>query len=213
VGDNFWIGRHPPVIDAAQRSASPDIIAFTAESTSTPVDVLGRLGKQGLIHYVWGEHGEKLGTGEKTWYQKLGVRDAKRVVELLIILFYAVGLFTALSMRRAVLVQIAPIRATLYRQDQSGTVYNRFRVKVANRSNKQQTVVLWIDGLPGTNYASFENALVVDGGQTMEREFEIAAPASASLAPGVNHFRLVSRVGDEKDSVEQTFITPFKDSR
>jgi hypothetical protein len=48
---------------------------------------------------------------------------------------------------------------------------------------------------------------------TLEREFEIAAPTSASLAPGVNHFRLVSRVGDEKDSVEQTFITPFKDSR
>ena len=44
--------------------------------------VLARLGKQGLIHYVWGEQGEKHGTGEKTWYQKLGLRDAKRVVVL-----------------------------------------------------------------------------------------------------------------------------------
>ena len=55
------------------------------------VDVLGRLGKQGLIHYVWGEHGEKLGTGDKSWYQKLGLRDAKRVVVLLIILCYGGG--------------------------------------------------------------------------------------------------------------------------
>lgn len=177
------------------------------------VDVLARLGKQGLIHYVWGEHGEKLGAGEKTWYQKLGLRDAKRVVVLLIILIYATALFTALSMRRAILVQISPIRATLYRQDLSGTVYNRFRLKVANRSKQQQTVVLGIDGLPGTKFVSFENAVVVDGGQTLEREFEIAAPPSAPLVPGVNHFRMVSRVGNEKDSAEQTFIMPFKDSR
>jgi len=50
--------------------------------------------------------------------------------------------------------------------------------------------------------------LVVNGGQTLEREFEIAAPASAPLAPGVNHFRMVSRVGNDRDSVDETFITP-----
>ncbi len=176
-------------------------------------DVLARLGKKGLIHYVWGEHGEKLGTGDKSWYQRLGLRDGKRVVVLLIILFYAAGLFTALSLRRAVLVQIAPIRATLYRQDQDGTVYNRFRLKIANRSNQQQTVVLGIEDLPGAKFASFENAVVVSGGQALEREFEIAAPRSAGVAPGVNHFRLTSRVGNESDAVEQTFITPFKDSQ
>jgi polyferredoxin len=176
------------------------------------VDVLGRLGKQGLIHYVWGEQGEQLGTGEKTWYRKLGVRDGKRVVVLLIILVYAAALFTALSMRRDVLVEISPIRATLYRQDGTGTVYNRFRLQVANRSRKQKTVVLAIDGLPGTNFLSFANAVVVNGGQSLQREFEIAAPPSAGLAPGVNHFRLVSHVGNERDSVEETFITPFGDS-
>ena len=175
------------------------------------VDVLGRLGKQGLIHYVWGEQGERLGTGKKTWYQKLGLRDAKRVVVLLIILCYGAGLFTALSMRRAVLVQISPMRATLYRQDGSGNVYNRFRLQVANRSSRQQTVVLRIDGLPGTNFVNFENAVVVDGGQSLEQEFEIAAPPSAPLPAGVNHFRIESRVGNDKDVVEETFITPFKD--
>ena len=177
------------------------------------VDVLARLGKQGLIHYVWGERGEKLGTGEKSWYQKLGFRDAKRVVVLLIILFYAAGLFTALSMRRTVLVRIAPDRTTMYRVGKDGTVYNRFRVQVANRGHAQAIAQFSIEGLPGTRFADFENAVVVNAGETMEREFEIAAPASAGLPPGVNHFRLVSHVGNEKDSEAETFITPFTDSR
>jgi len=177
------------------------------------VDVLGRLGKEGLIHYVWGEHGEELGTGGKTWYQKLGLRNAKRVVVLLIILFYAAGLFTALSMRRAVLVRVEPDRTTMYRVDKDGIVYNRFRLQIANRSRRQQTVVLAIEDLPGTRFVAFENAVVINSGQSLEREFEIAAPASAPLAPGVNHFQIASRVGNERDSAEETFITPTKDSR
>jgi hypothetical protein len=116
-------------------------------------------------------------------------------------------------MRHAVLVQIAPMRETLYRQEQDGTVYNRFRIKAANRSPQQQTVVLSIEGLPGTKFNSFENALVVDGGQTLEREFEVAAPRSAPLEPGVNHFRLVSRVGNERQVEETTFIMPFGNSQ
>jgi cytochrome c oxidase accessory protein FixG len=177
------------------------------------VDVLARLGKQGLIHYVWGEHGEKLGTGNKSWYQKLGLRDAKRVVVLLIILCYATGLFTALSMRRAVLVRIEPDRTTMYRVGKDGTIYNRFRVQVANRGHQQAIAQFSIEGLPGTSFAGFENAVVVNAGQTVEREVDIAAPPGAPLVPGVNHFRLVSRVGNEKDSEEETFITPFAESR
>ncbi|MGO8797359.1 MAG: 4Fe-4S dicluster domain-containing protein [Candidatus Sulfotelmatobacter sp.] len=176
------------------------------------VDVLGRLGKQGLIHYTWGEQGEPLGTGDKSFYQKLGLRNAKRVVVLLIILCYGAGLFTALSMRRAVLVRIAPDRTTMYRVGKDGTVYNRFRMQIANRSSQQQTVVLAIEGLPEATFVSFENAIVVDRGHALEQEFEIAVPPQAPLTPGVNHFRLTSRVGNEKDSVEETFITPVKDS-
>ncbi len=175
--------------------------------------ILARLGKPGLIHYVWGESGERLGTGDKAWFQKIGLRDAKRVVLMLVLLFYATGLFTALSMRHAMLVQVAPVRASLYRQDKDGTVYNTFHLKAANRSHEQQTIVLAIEGLSGTHFVSFENAALVNPGQTFERDFEIAAPASASLPPGVNHFRLVSRVGGEQDSFDETFITPFQDSR
>ena len=176
-------------------------------------DILAKLGKQGLIHYVWGENGERLGTGDRTWFQKIGLRDSKRVVVLLVLMFYAAGLFTALSMRHAVLVQIAPVRATLYRLDKDGVVYNTFRLKAANRSSHQKTVVLQIDGLPGTHFVSFENAGVLNPGQTLEHDFEIAAPPAAALPPGVNHFRLVSRAGNEHDSFDETFITPFQDTR
>jgi len=179
------------------------------ECIDSCTDVLARLGQKGLIHYVWGEHGEKLGEAGRPWYQKVGIRDAKRVVVLLIILLYGTALFTALAMRRTVMVQISPVRTTLYRKDAEGTIYNTFRLKIANRSRQQQTVVLDIENLPGTHFASFENAIVVDGNQTAEREFEIAAPASAHLQPGVNHFLLISRVGNEKDEAEETFITPF----
>src|SRR5208337_4906255 len=104
------------------------------------VDVLARLGKQGLIHYAWGERGELLGDKGKAWYQRLGLRDSKRVVVLLLVLCYAGGLFAALSMRRAVLVQISPDRSTLYRLGKDGTVYNHFRFKAANRGHAQATV-------------------------------------------------------------------------
>ncbi len=177
------------------------------------VDVLGRLGKQGLIHYVWGEQGEKLGDGNPSWYRRLGIRNSKRVVVLLVILFYGAGLFTALSMRRAVLVRVAPDRATMYTLGKDGTVYNRFRLQVANRGHQQAIAQFAIQGLPGASFVDFENAIVVNPGQTVDREVLIAAPPSAPLAPGVNHFNLLSRVGNETDTAEETFITPEKDFR
>jgi cytochrome c oxidase accessory protein FixG len=177
------------------------------------VDIMGRLGKQGLIHYVWGEQGEKLGTGDKTWYQQIGIRNAKRVVVLLVILCYGAGLLTALSMRRSVLVRIAPDRTTMYRLGPDGTVYNKFRVQVANRGHEQAIAQFSIEGLPGTAFAGFENAIVANAGETVNREIEVAAPPSANLPPGVNHFRLVSRVGHDTDTAEETFITPVKDSQ
>ena len=177
------------------------------------VDVLGRLGKQGLIHYVWGEKGEELGKTSDSWYRKIGLRDPKRVVVLLIILFYGAGLFTALSMRRAVLVRIAPDRTTMYRLGKDGTVYNRFRLQVANRGRDQAIAQLSIDGLPGATFFNFENAVIVSAGQSVQAEFEIQASPKANIAPGVNHFRLVSRVGNDTDVFEETFITPSQDSR
>jgi hypothetical protein len=101
----------------------------------------------------------------------------------------------------------------MYRLDQDGTVYNRFRLQVANRGHAQATAVLSIEGLPGTHFAGFEPAVVINAGQSLQREFEIAAGPPMSLAPGVNHFRVVSKVGQEQDVFEETFITPTETSR
>lgn len=174
-------------------------------------DVLNRLGKQGLIHYVWGEQGELLAEHQGSWFRKIGLRDAKRVVVLLIILFYGAGLFTALSMRRTVLVQIAPDRTTMYRLGDDGTVYNRFRLQIANRGRIQAIAQLSIDGLPGASFSNFVNAVVVMPGQTVQTEFEVQAPTAAKLPSGVNHFRLISQVGSERNAFEETFITPSTD--
>lgn len=176
-------------------------------------DVLARLGKETLIHYAWGEKGELLGTGDRPWFQKLGLRNAKRVVVLLVILCYAGGLFAALSMRRPVLIRIAPDRTTMYHLGKDGTVYNRFRLQAANRGSDQATLVLTIDGLPGAAFADFDNAVVINAGQSLQREFDVAAAPFSTLPPGVNHFRLLSKVGNDRDSFDETFIMPLKDSQ
>ena len=176
------------------------------------VDVLGRLGKQGLIHYAWGEKGELLeNSGKKrSFFYRLGFRNAKRVVAFLVVLLYGAAIFTAFAVRRAVLIQISPDRSVLYKQEKDGTIYNAFRLNIANRGHAQATVVLSIEDLPGTRFRSFENAVVVSPEESKEMIFDIAAPPGAPLAPGVNHFRIVSRAADDKTDFEETFIMPFK---
>ncbi len=172
-------------------------------------DILARLGRPTLIHYTWGEHGELLGTGSKPWYQRIGVRDAKRVVVLLVILFYAAGLFTALAMRKPVLVRLMPDRTTLYRLGKDGTVYNRFRLSASNRGRTQATMVLSLQDLPGAHFEQIEDTLVVNPGETLQREFDISVPPGSRLSAGVNHFRLTTHVADSVETQPETFIMPF----
>lgn len=172
-------------------------------------DVLGRLGKQTLIHYAWGERGELLGDKTAPWYRRIGMRDAKRVVLLLVLLFYASGLFVALSMRRNVLVRISPDRTTMFRVGSEGLVYNKFRLTIANRGRGDAELVLSIEDLPGSRAVLESTTMPIGAGQTVQREFEIAA-APSGLSPGVNHFRIVGRVtpDETEDQFDMTFITP-----
>jgi cytochrome c oxidase accessory protein FixG len=178
------------------------------------VDVLGRLGKQGLIHYVWGEKGERLGQvdASRSLFYRLGFRNAKRVVVSLVVLAYGAAIFTAFAVRTTVLVQVSPDRSVLYRQTPDGTIYNTFRLNVANRGRQQTTVVLSIEDLPGARFLSFENAIVVGPEETKQVNFDIGASPSSPLAPGVNHFRIVSRTAKDKTDFDETFIMPFKAS-
>jgi polyferredoxin len=171
-------------------------------------DVLGRFGREGLIHYAWGEQGELL-TDERTpLLRRLGLRDGKRAVAMLVLLFYVSGLLAVLSTRDDVLVRIAPVRATLYRLGDDGRVYNRFRMTAANRQHKASDLTLSLVDLPDARI-ELPQSLHLSAETETQMEFEISAPAGA-LPPGVNHFQIVSRAtpGAETTTTEMTFITP-----
>jgi cytochrome c oxidase accessory protein FixG len=172
------------------------------------VDIMARFGREGLIHYTWGETGETIG-GDTRWWRKLGLRDAKRVVVLVVTALYLTGLFVALSMRRNVLVQLAPIRTTLFRVDSAGTIYNEFRVKIANRGMRPEQVTLALDGLPGARLLLSPNPLSLAPGAVTETRFEIAAQRFPG-AEEVNHFRILAHAAAarEDESFDETFLMP-----
>lgn len=176
-------------------------------------DILGRLGKPGLIQYTWGEHGDLLKSKKSSWWQRLGLRDAKRVAVLLILLFYSSGLFVALSMRHNVMVQLAAVRTTMFRIGEEGRVYNKFRMTVANRQNKPAEVFFRVNGLPNAQLM-LPQPLKLQPTETLQQEFEIGA-AENSLPAGVNHFEIVAEVtpNNESNSFKLTFITPTKKAK
>jgi cytochrome c oxidase accessory protein FixG len=171
------------------------------------VDVLGRMGKKGLIHYTWGEHGGEAGEREP-WLRRLGLRDAKRMIVLLLLAAYGCGLFVALGMRRAVLVQISPERASLYRLEGS-RVYNKFRFTIANRGHARSAVIFSLEQLPAATLAISQNPVAVEAGQTAQGEFEISRPL-ASGTQEVVHFQIAASPvgGGPADSFPMTFLSP-----
>ncbi len=173
-------------------------------------DVLRRLGKKTLIHYAWGEKGEVL-EGKAPWYRKAGIRDPKRLIVMAVILIYAFGLYAAISMRRAVLVQAEPVRTQLFQIDKSGSIRNTFRLKVANRGRAGAKVRIEAENLSGARVLLPENPIAVQPGSSQEQQFDIAVPRIAG-APDVNHFRLIATPDNgEKASVfEETFIMPYE---
>ncbi|MBP6822432.1 MAG: 4Fe-4S binding protein [Acidobacteria bacterium] len=172
------------------------------------VDVLGRLGKPGLIHYAWGEKGELANNKRTPLLKRLGLRDAKRAIVALLLLFYASGLFVVLSMRDNVMVKIAPVRSELYRLGDDGRIYNKFRMTVANRQGKDATLVLTLEHLPGAQI-ELEQPLKLKPAEERQLQFEVSVPPQ-TLPPGVNHFEIVSRAepGGDTANMPMTFITP-----
>jgi len=177
------------------------------------VDVLGRLGKEGLIHYAWGEAGELLTNRSGAWYRRAGLRDPKRVVIMLVLLFYAAGLFTALSMRHTVLVRLTPDRSVLYRVADDGRILNRFRLNVANRSSRAATVALSAENLPGARLELKHNPLSLQPGEQTQEEFEISVDRFGG-AGEVNHFRLHAHASPDgtEDTFDLTFLMPPEES-
>lgn len=171
-------------------------------------EVLARLKKPGLIHYTWGEHGEMLDDRSQPWYRRAGLRDAKRVVVLLVMAFYASGLTVALSLRHAVQARISPDRATLYTRQTGGEIRNRFRLNLDNRGTTDARLRINIEGLNGARIVGPPNPLPVKAGESLELNFEVET--SATVPPGVNHFTFVTEADPQKtvDRHAMTFIAP-----
>jgi cytochrome c oxidase accessory protein FixG len=159
-------------------------------------EILGRLGKPGLIHYTWGEHGSVAKGGRQPW-------DARRVVVLVIVLLYGAGLFTALSMRKPVLARVSPDRSVMYRVGADGRIYNRFRYRLANRGKASVTERFGAPDLAGARLSLA--AVSLQPGESANGEFEISAPP-VPRGDVVTHFTLV--VGDEK--IPMTFLAPME---
>ncbi|MBK8147734.1 MAG: 4Fe-4S binding protein [Acidobacteria bacterium] len=172
--------------------------------------IMGKFGKDTLIHYAWGEKGELLGDKKMKWYQRIGVRDIKRVAVFAIILIYGASLAVALSMRHNVLVQIAPNRATLYRLGDDGRVFNTFRMTLANRGTEDATITLSMN-LPEARFELEAPEFTLKAGEELKREFEISVPAKG-LPQEINHFEIRSNARPDatEDVFEQTFVMPVE---
>lgn len=172
--------------------------------------IMGKFGKDTLIHYAWGEKGELLGDKAK-WYKRIGLRDAKRIAVFVIILVYGSSLAVAFSMRHSVLVRIAPNRATLYRAGDDGRIYNKFRMTLANRGSKDAVVSLSLTNLPDARIELPATDIAIKAGEAIEQEFDISVPAMG-LTLQVNHFEITSTAfpDNTKDSFDETFIMPLE---
>jgi cytochrome c oxidase accessory protein FixG len=199
----------PMGIDIRKSSRQLECI-HCAECIDACSTVLGRLGRASMIQYAWGEPGKGV-TVEHAWYRRLGLRDGKRVAILVLLLLYATGLSIAINMRQPVLVRIMPDRITLYTRGTDGLIHNRFRLMVSNRGKSQASVTLRLADLPAAQIYSMPNDVTLKPGETLQREFDIAAAATA-VGAGVNHLRIVAHVttGQADETFAETFIAPME---
>jgi cytochrome c oxidase accessory protein FixG len=175
-------------------------------------EILARVGKPGLIHYAWGEEGATLRHGDpaaEPWYKKIGLRDPKRIVTLVVIVFYFAGLMFYLGQRHAIYVRVNPERSqSLYKLDPSGEVRNEFRVRAANRSRQDGTIDLEVQGLNGARIES--RHIAIRAGEELEYPFAIHAPRNGEL---VQHFTLRATARPEltTEDFDLTFLRPQKE--
>lgn len=178
-------------------------------------EVMPRLGRPPVVEYAWGTEGAKLGAQpERSWLYRLGIRDAKRRVVLLVLLFYASGLTVALSRRHPVLVRVNPDRATLYTFSPEGRVENHFRMIASNRSSEPAFVTLRAEGLPACALRLTPNPTKIAPGESATLNFTVDAPGQAALPP-VSHFRFVAEAqpSGARDEIPMTFLMPPKGTK
>ncbi len=178
-----------------------------AECIDACSGILGKMGRETLISYAWGEF--RSTGGRESWFRRLGLRDGKRAAILVLLAVYATGLALVVSLRKPVLVQIMPDRMTLYTIAPDGLVHNHFRLMLSNRSHSQMQISLSVEGLQQGVVSSANQPISLAAGDSVQTAFDVIAPAGA-VAPGVNHMKIVAQVSGQKTaSFDETFITPM----
>jgi polyferredoxin len=181
-----------------------------AECIDACSQVLGRLGRQSLIHYAWGDPSQNAAT-DRAWYRRIGLRDGKRIAVLVLLFIYASGLSLAIHMRQPVLVRIMPDRITLYQRGFDGLIHNRFRLLASNRGRVDAKVTVSLADMPAVHVVGMQDGISLKPGETQQFEFDVAA-ASSDVSPGVSHMRILTHVvpTQNDDAFPETFIAPME---
>jgi len=181
-----------------------------AECIDACSGVLGRMGRQTLIHYAWGDAGRNE-AAERRWYRRIGFRDGKRIAVLVLLTLYATGLAIVINMRQPVMVRIMPNRITLYTKGPDGLIHNTFRLVASNRGKTDARVTLSLADLPAAQIVGVQDGITLKPGDALQREFDVTA-ADTAVAPGVNHLRILVHVdpGQKDQSLAETFIAPME---
>ena len=171
-------------------------------------EVLCKLGHPGLIHYTWGD--QKVSGTRESWLRRLGFRDIKRVVILLVAFGYLAALGTALKLRRPVSVRVAADRTTLFTKLPDGRIENRIRLNLANRTHQPQSVRVWVEGLPQADLVLPDNPIPLAPGAITECVFALRAPVFPG-AQDVNPVRVMTQTSDGRapETNELSFIMPY----
>ena len=181
-----------------------------AECVDACSNILGKLNRQTVIQYGWGDDTSNF-VEEHKWYRRIGLRDGKRVVILILLLVYATGLCVAIGLRKPVLVRIFPNRSELYTVGNDGMVHNHFRLMASNRGKVQAKVNLSVSGLPSGVITGLDQGIVLAPGESIQRQFDIASPIAAA-GLGINHIALHAQVTPTQTSLsfDENFIAPFE---
>jgi cytochrome c oxidase accessory protein FixG len=195
----------PMGIDIRQSSHQLEC-THCAECIDACSGILGKLGRQPLIRYAWGDTGS---AARLPWFRRIGFRDGKRIAVLVLLLVYAGGLSIAISMRQPVLVRIMPNRSTLYNVDSDGLVRNRFRVLASNRGHRDAALTLTLSGLDGAAIVDMPSQIRLKPGETLQREFDVAV-APGVLRAGVNRMSMGVEIDTSGKplSFAETFFAP-----
>jgi len=171
-------------------------------------DVLRRVGHEGLISYSWG--GGKGRDASEPWYRRWGIRDAKRIGILAVMVAYLCALGVAIYGRKPVLMRLSPDRTTLFTKLPDGRIANRVRMNLASRLSRPVQVKVWVERLPGVQVGLEPNPFTLEPGQSLERTFDIIAPATWPGAQELNPIRVVIQSSDRNgsDGADMMFIMP-----